>query len=154
MEGRAIRVNQFKEKDDAPSFFTRERKEYNDTNKIAISSRCCCSWFSVDLAWSVDEECLRKEFASCGEIANLFIMKDKKTHQSKGQGIIRFETEEGMKKALEMNGKELKGRPVSIRQFLPKEQYEEKRAAEKEEKKEKAEKKEEKEKTAKKEDDE
>lgn len=147
MEGRAIRVNQFKEKDDAPSFFARERKEYNDTNKIAISSRYCCSWFSVDLSWSVDEECLRKEFASCGEIANVFIKKDKKTHQSKGQGIIRFEMEEGMKKALAMDGKELKGRRVSIRQFLPKEQYAEKRAAEKEEK-------EEKEKAAKKEDDE
>lgn len=73
------------------------------------------------MAWATDDDSLRAAFSKFGELAECMVLKDRSTGKSRGRGIVRFETEEAMNQAIaEMNGSELDGRTIVVRQFLPK----------------------------------
>ena len=79
------------------------------------------------MAWSVNDDTLREAFSKYGELEECTVLKDRQSGKSRGRGIVRFATEEAMKKAIEeMNGSELEGRAIAVRQFLPKSQLAEK----------------------------
>lgn len=71
------------------------KREFNDTNKIIVNS----------LAWKVNTDALREAFAKFGDIEECIVPTDRNTGKSRGMGLVRFATEESMKKAIEeMNG--------------------------------------------------
>lgn len=70
--------------------------------------------FVGSLSWNVDNDWLQSEFQECGEIASVRIMMDREKNRSRGFGYIEFAELEGAAKAIELNGKEIDGRPVNI----------------------------------------
>ena len=85
----------------------------------------------------MNDDSLREAFSKFGDVEECTVLKDRHTGKSRGRGIVRFATEEAMKKAIEeMNGSELEGRAITVRQFLPKSQLAEKKEEEVKEEKE------------------
>ena len=66
------------------------------------------------LSWSVDNDWLAQEFAECGEVVSARVQMDRNTGKSRGFGYVEFTTSAAVAKALELNGKEIDGRPVNI----------------------------------------
>lgn len=72
------------------------------------------SIFVGRLSWSVDNDRLAEEFASCGEVVSATVQMDRNTGKSRGFGYVHFATAEAVEKALAMNGTEIDGRAVNI----------------------------------------
>ncbi|MBN1614697.1 MAG: RNA-binding protein [Deltaproteobacteria bacterium] len=73
-----------------------------------------------NLSYSVTEEDLQEAFGAFGQVASASIIKDKFSGQSKGFGFIEMPTKEEAKAAIEgMNGKEMKGRTLSVNEARP-----------------------------------
>ncbi len=73
-----------------------------------------------NLAYSVTEEDLRSAFGDFGEIASVNIIKDKFSGQSKGFGFVEMPSAEEARSAInELNGKEFKGRALSVNEARP-----------------------------------
>ncbi|KAJ9123922.1 hypothetical protein QFC22_000713 [Naganishia vaughanmartiniae] len=70
--------------------------------------------FVGSLSWNVDNDWLQSEFQECGEIVSVRIMMDREKNRSRGFGYIEFANLEAAAKAIELNGKEIDGRPVNI----------------------------------------
>ena len=70
--------------------------------------------FIGNLPFIVSEEDLRAQFATCGTIENIRLVRDPKTHLGKGIGYIMFSTKEEMvatltsKKGMKFKGRELR----------------------------------------------
>lgn len=64
--------------------------------------------------YTVDENQLRELFSSYGEIEDLALIKDRDTGRPKGFGFITFASQQSAEKALEMDGKDLGGRPLKV----------------------------------------
>ena len=63
----------------------------------------------------VSEEELRAQFANCGAIENIRLVRDPKTHLGKGIGYIMFSTQVEMQHALKQKrGMKFKGRELRI----------------------------------------
>jgi len=88
------------------------------------------SIFVGRLSWSVDNDRLAQEFASCGEVVSASVQMDRNTGKSRGFGYVHFATADAVEKALAMNGTEIDGRPVNIDRSMQadKSQVREKRA--------------------------
>jgi len=72
-----------------------------------------------NLPWSVDEEALKKLFASYNP-EEVSLIKDKFNGRSKGFGFVTIADEEVAKKAIsEMNGKQVDGRDLKISEAKP-----------------------------------
>merc|ERR1711907_821345 len=67
--------------------------------------------FVGGLAWSVDEELLKKDFTECGEIVNIRMPKNDEG-QSKGIAFIEFKAQEGLDAALKFDGDDYAGRTL------------------------------------------
>jgi len=68
------------------------------------------------LHFNITEEMLKGIFEPFGRIASIQLMKDPETDRSKGYGFITYNEAEDAKKALEhLNGFELAGRPMKVR---------------------------------------
>ena len=80
-----------------------------DKNKLFVGS----------LPWAVTSDGLKEMFAQYGEITEAVVITDRNTGRSKGFGFVTFAKEEDAQKALEMNGKEVEGRPLSVREAKP-----------------------------------
>ncbi len=75
--------------------------------------------FIGNLPWVLNEEDLRKHFASLGEIMNVRIIRDARTFIGKGFGYIMFANKDDMKKAiLERNGQMFKGRELRVKKAV------------------------------------
>jgi RNA recognition motif-containing protein len=70
--------------------------------------------FVGNLAFSTEEDALRREFEDCGEITDLKLITDRETGRSKGFAFITFDTAEALEAALEKNNKELDGRNLRV----------------------------------------
>lgn len=73
-----------------------------------------CTIFVGRLSWNIDDEWLGKEFESVGTVVSSRVVMDRASGKSKGFGYVEFDSAESAKKALEMNGQEIDGRPVNI----------------------------------------
>ena len=72
------------------------------------------------LAFEVTEEELRKEFEAFGEVSSAAVIKDKFTGESRGFGFVEMPSNEEAKAAMEaLNGKDLKGRTISVDEARP-----------------------------------
>ena len=71
--------------------------------------------FIGNLPFIVSEEELRAQFAPCGTIENIRLVRDPKTHLGKGIGYIMFSTKDEMQQTLkEKKGMKFKGRELRI----------------------------------------
>jgi len=82
-----------------------------DKNKLFVGS----------LPWSINNDTLKELFASYGEISEAIVITDRNTGRSKGFGFVTFMTPESAQNALEMNGKEVEGRPIVVNIAKPRE---------------------------------
>jgi RNA recognition motif-containing protein len=73
-----------------------------------------------NLSYDVSEEDLRQAFAAFGQLSSATIIKDKYSGQSKGFGFVEMPSAEEARSAIsQMNGKELKGRALSVNEARP-----------------------------------
>jgi RNA recognition motif-containing protein len=77
--------------------------------------------FIGNLSWEVTSEDLKAFFSSFGNVIDAVVIKDKMTGRSRGFGFVEFETEAEAQKALEGNGKDLKGRNMNVNLAKPQE---------------------------------
>ncbi|HOO41619.1 MAG TPA: hypothetical protein PK425_07720 [Syntrophales bacterium] len=74
-----------------------------------------------NLSQGVNEEDLRVNFASVGEVRSVSIIKDRFTATSKGFGFVEMEKEEDATEAIKkFNGGELDGRTIIVSEARPK----------------------------------
>jgi RNA recognition motif-containing protein len=76
--------------------------------------------YSGNLSREVTEEDLRKEFEAFGQVESVNIIKDRFSGQSRGFGFIEMPNKAEARAAIEgLNGKELKGREISVNEARP-----------------------------------
>jgi RNA recognition motif-containing protein len=74
-----------------------------------------------NIAHAVSEEELRQAFEVFGEVAEVRLITDKFSGKPKGFGFIEMPSKEEAEKAIEeMNGKDLKERPITVNEAKPK----------------------------------
>ena len=74
-----------------------------------------------NLVFDVSEDDLREAFEQFGEITEVRLIMDKFSGKSKGFGFIEMPSKDEAEKAIEeMNGKEFKGRALSVNEAKPK----------------------------------
>jgi RNA recognition motif-containing protein len=64
--------------------------------------------------YSVDEAQLRGLFTPYGEISELAMIMDRETGRPKGFAFLTFASQQSAEKALELNGRDLGGRPLKV----------------------------------------
>lgn len=75
-----------------------------------------------NLAYSTDEDMLRKTFEQYGEVESANVVTDRDTGRSKGFGFIEMKNDDEAKAAIEaLNGTELDGRTIKVSESQPKE---------------------------------
>ena len=68
----------------------------------------------------VTETELRELFQAFGEISSASVIKDKFSGESRGFGFVEMPNkEEGMKALAALNGKDFKGRPLTVNEARP-----------------------------------
>ncbi len=73
-----------------------------------------------NLSYSVSETDLREAFAAYGQVATASIIKDKFSGESRGFGFVEMPTKEEAEKAIAaLNGKDLKGRTMTVNEAKP-----------------------------------
>lgn len=77
--------------------------------------------FIGNLSWEVTSDDLRAFFGTYGTVIDAVVIKDKMTGRSRGFGFVEMETEEQAQKALDGNGKDLKGRNMNVNMAKPQE---------------------------------
>lgn len=70
--------------------------------------------FVHNLPQDVDDEVLRKDFAECGELADVYMPKCKNTGGTRGFGFITFRDMAGVEAALEYHGEDYGGKTLRV----------------------------------------
>lgn len=74
-----------------------------------------------NLAREVTEDDLRQTFGQHGEVTTASVIKDKFSGESRGFGFVEMPSKEQAEAAMkELNGKELKGRTLTVNEARPK----------------------------------
>lgn len=80
--------------------------------------------FVGSLPFSVTDDALGQLFAQYGQVQSANIIKDKYTGQSRGFGFVEMSTDEEALKAIEkLNGFNMEGRNIVVKEALPKPTY-------------------------------
>lgn len=73
---------------------------------------------SLPYSWTAEQ--LEELFTPFGRVTSAAIVSDQATRKSKGFGFIELESEEAAKKAMaELNGREIEGRNLAVREARP-----------------------------------
>jgi RNA recognition motif-containing protein len=73
-----------------------------------------------NLAYGVNEDDLRQAFAAFGQIESVNIITDRESGRSKGFGFVEMPVAEEAQAAIAgLNGKEIKGRAVTVNEARP-----------------------------------
>lgn len=77
--------------------------------------------FVGSLPFSVSEDTVGQFFAQCGTVVSVKIIKDRYTGESRGFAFVEMGTEEEAQKAIQtLNGQNLEGRTIVVKEALPK----------------------------------
>ncbi len=80
--------------------------------------------FVGSLPYTVTDDTLGQLFAQQGQVVTASVIKDKYTGQSRGFGFVEMSTEEEAQKAVQsLNGYNLEGRSIVVKEALPKPTY-------------------------------
>lgn len=75
-----------------------------------------------NLAYAVTDEDLRAAFSAYGQVASARVVQDRDTGRSKGFGFVEMSNNgEGEAAIAALNGKDLKGRVITVNQARPRE---------------------------------
>jgi cold-inducible RNA-binding protein len=81
--------------------------------------------FVGSLPYAVDDAQLEELFAAVGSVASAKVITDRETGRSKGFGFVEMATDEDAKKAIaELDGKEVSGRAIAVKEAQPRENRE------------------------------
>jgi RNA recognition motif-containing protein len=73
-----------------------------------------------NMSYDVQEDDLRQTFGEFGEVTSANIIMDKITHKSKGFGFVEMSSKEEAQAAIAgLNGKDFKGRTVTVNEAKP-----------------------------------
>jgi cold-inducible RNA-binding protein len=73
-----------------------------------------------NLAFGVSDDELRREFEAFGQVSSVNIIKDRYSGESKGFGFVEMSTDSEAEAAIAaLNGKELKGRTITVNVARP-----------------------------------
>jgi RNA recognition motif-containing protein len=73
-----------------------------------------------NMSYDVQEDDLRQAFSTFGQVDSVSIIMDKFSGKSKGFGFVEMSTKEAGQAAIDgLNGKELKGRTVTVNEAKP-----------------------------------
>ena len=76
-----------------------------------------------NLSYQATEEEVRALFETYGQVSSVALIKDKMTGQPRGFGFVEMPNDTEAQKAIqELNGKDMKGRSLSINQARPREE--------------------------------
>jgi RNA recognition motif-containing protein len=76
-----------------------------------------------NLSYQVNSQGLKEFFAQYGAVHSVRLIKNPKTGRSKGFAFVTFSSVKDAKKALESNGKDLRGRALVVRMAKPRDDY-------------------------------
>ena len=76
--------------------------------------------FVGGLPWAINNNSLNDLFAQYGEITDAVVITDRDSGRSKGFGFVTFASDEDAQKALEMDGKDIEGRNITVNIAKPK----------------------------------
>lgn len=80
--------------------------------------------FVGSLPYSVTEDTLGQLFTQYGQVQSVNIIKDKYSGQSRGFGFVEMGTDEEAQKAIQaLNGYNMEGRNIVVKEALPKPTY-------------------------------
>lgn len=77
--------------------------------------------FVGNLPWNTTPDELTSAFGEYGNIVNSRIIADRETGRSKGYGFVEVEDIDAEKVITSLNGKEFKGREITVNEAKPKE---------------------------------
>ncbi len=78
--------------------------------------------FVGSLSYSTNDDGLKAHFEQIGEVSSAKVIADKFSGRSKGFGFVEFVDEANNQKAIEeLDGKELDGRPLTVKLSEPRE---------------------------------
>lgn len=78
--------------------------------------------FVANLNFKVQSEQLQQIFEDYGQVESARIIIDKKTRKSKGYGFVQMPNDREAQEAIkELNGKEIDGRPIVVKESSSKE---------------------------------
>jgi len=76
-----------------------------------------------NLAFAVSDQDLREAFEAFGPVVSTSIVMDRETGRSRGFGFVQMEqAEDGQRAIEEMNGKEFRGRALTVNEARPREE--------------------------------
>ncbi|MCX7954031.1 MAG: RNA-binding protein [Bacteroidales bacterium] len=79
--------------------------------------------FVANLNFKISDQDLKKVFEKFGPVISAKVVRDRKTHRSKGYGFVDMENDEDAQHAIKkLNGKEIMGRPVIVKEAKDKSQ--------------------------------
>lgn len=80
--------------------------------------------FVGSLPFTVTEDTLGQLFAQHGQVQSVNVIKDKYSGQSRGFGFVEMSTDEEAQKAMQaLNGYNMEGRNIIVKEALPKPTY-------------------------------
>lgn len=81
--------------------------------------------FVGNIPFNATEEELEQAFAAYGKVDSVALIKDKMTHKSKGFGFVVMPNKtEGQAAIAALNGKEFKGRNLTVNEARPRDEAE------------------------------
>ncbi len=76
-----------------------------------------------NLPWSMRDDELKAHFEKAGAVVSATVITERETGRSRGFGFVVMDSEEAMRKAIEMfNGSEVEGRKLTVNVAQPKEE--------------------------------
>ena len=76
--------------------------------------------FVGSLSWDTKDESLRDFFAQAGTVVSASVITDRHTGRSRGFGFVEMSSEEEAQAAVDqLNGKELDGRAIVVKEAKP-----------------------------------
>lgn len=76
-----------------------------------------------NLPWNTTSEELSSFFGEYGQVLSSRIITDRETGRSRGFGFVEVEDADAERMVMDLNGKEFEGRPLTVNEARPKQQF-------------------------------
>lgn len=100
-----------------------ERKRKAEIKKRKERTSMSINLYVGNLSYGTTDTGLRTAFEAFGEVISAKVILNKETGRSRGFGFVEMaDREQGMKALEGLNGQELDGRPLALKEALPREE--------------------------------
>ncbi|KAG2382677.1 hypothetical protein C9374_005257 [Naegleria lovaniensis] len=78
--------------------------------------------FVSNIPFTTQWQALKNHFSQVGAVKFVKLFEDRETKKPRGTGVVTFESAESVQKAIEtLNGSELEGRNIVVREYIERE---------------------------------